>query len=186
MAPSPLPEGVKTAPDDDCDGCNMMQALTKMNKQFTSRKQGARKFTGEEKKEKERSDADNKQESKQDDASRRQEGRRGQAESSRNKEAQQDREKKKEKEELVEEQGHQWRTDDRPMDLYELGNATWGLLHTMAAYYPSSANEEKQRSTMTFLRSVAEVYPCKFCAEDWGEVLNRIPPQLSGIRHGPR
>ncbi|KAJ8931239.1 hypothetical protein NQ314_015883 [Rhamnusium bicolor] len=42
------------------------------------------------------------------------------------------------------------RRDDCPLDKDELGNKTWGLLHTMAAKYPEKPSKEDKCDMQTF------------------------------------
>jgi hypothetical protein len=58
-----------------------------------------------------------------------------------------------------------------PPDTVELGNAGWTLLHTVAAYYPQKASEDRQKQTLNFLQSLSNVYPCNYCAKDFQEDL---------------
>jgi len=64
----------------------------------------------------------------------------------------------------------------------ELGNSTWTLLHTMAAYYPKAPSSEKTQETRNFLNSIAKLYPCKICAEDFQQIITKSPPRLEN-RH---
>lgn len=66
----------------------------------------------------------------------------------------------------------------QPPNLVKLGNSTWTLLHTMAAYYPENPTIEKKKDTQIFLDSLAKVYPCNVCADDFGEQLKKNPPKL--------
>ena len=56
-----------------------------------------------------------------------------------------------------------------PLDLTELGQGTWGFLHTMAAYYPDTPTAEQQRNMTQFFKSFSQVFPCKDCAQDLEE-----------------
>ncbi|XP_031347931.1 FAD-linked sulfhydryl oxidase ALR isoform X2 [Photinus pyralis] len=55
---------------------------------------------------------------------------------------------------------------DCPLDKDELGNATWGLLHTMASKYPDQPNEEQKRDMKQFFNLLGKFYPCEYCAKD--------------------
>jgi FAD-linked sulfhydryl oxidase len=70
-------------------------------------------------------------------------------------------------------------THESPLDLNQLGSATWGLLHTMAAYYPTRPSPERQRITRTFLEALGDVFPCHLCGDDWKRVLQQSPPNVS-------
>lgn len=67
---------------------------------------------------------------------------------------------------------------ERPLNFEELGQSTWSLLHTMAAYYPDKPSETRQQATSSFINSLAEVYPCRECAADFKEELKEVPPRL--------
>ena len=63
-------------------------------------------------------------------------------------------------------------------DIVELGNGTWTLLHTMAAYYPDRPNVEQQEQTVEFIHSLSNVFPCSWCASDFRTSLRARPPQV--------
>lgn len=52
------------------------------------------------------------------------------------------------------------------MDRAELGRSSWGLLHTITAYFPKNPNSSQQSKMKQFLNLFAEFYPCKECADD--------------------
>ena len=64
---------------------------------------------------------------------------------------------------------------ERPINFEELGQATWGLIHTMAAYYPDNPTETRKEATRHFVESLGEVYPCHHCATDFQEELKQVP-----------
>jgi mitochondrial FAD-linked sulfhydryl oxidase len=68
-----------------------------------------------------------------------------------------------------------------PPDYYELGQATWTFLHTMAAYYkPSTISKEQDEKDMKeFFRLLGKFYPCKSCADDFTKDLAVSPPKTS-------
>lgn len=61
------------------------------------------------------------------------------------------------------------RRPDCPLDKNELGQATWGLLHTMAATYPEKPNVEQKEDTRQFFSVLSRLYPCEYCANDMRE-----------------
>ena len=63
----------------------------------------------------------------------------------------------------------------RPINFEELGNSTWNLIHTMAAYYPEKPTEERKKATEQFIDSLGEVYPCNYCATSWKDELKEVP-----------
>lgn len=58
------------------------------------------------------------------------------------------------------------RRSDCPYDKNELGNATWGLLHTMAATYPDKPTTQQIEDTSQFFTVLGRLYPCEYCASD--------------------
>jgi len=66
-----------------------------------------------------------------------------------------------------------------PPDTVELGRGSWGLLHSVAAYFPDKPTEEQQQDGKTLLGIVSRLYPCEICAEDLREELAAYPPVTS-------
>ena len=66
-----------------------------------------------------------------------------------------------------------------PLDINELGKSAWDVIHTMAAYYPEDPSEEQQRAATNFFTSLALLYPCHVCAEDFQESVAQRPPRYS-------
>lgn len=54
-----------------------------------------------------------------------------------------------------------------PLDKERLGRHTWGLLHTMAAYYPDDPSPQDRTNVQKFFDAFAKVYPCEYCAKDF-------------------
>jgi FAD-linked sulfhydryl oxidase len=69
---------------------------------------------------------------------------------------------------------------DCPPDSAALGRATWTFLHTTAAYYPLKATLEHQTRMRSLLESLPLLYPCTWCADDFGADIKVNPPDLSG------
>lgn len=57
--------------------------------------------------------------------------------------------------------------EDCPLDKTKLGNATWGLLHTMAAFYSDNPTDSQKSDMKTFFDVFSRVYPCEYCAKDF-------------------
>ncbi|MES1907613.1 MAG: hypothetical protein MHM6MM_000697 [Cercozoa sp. M6MM] len=72
------------------------------------------------------------------------------------------------------------RLENMPPDREMLGRAGWTTLHSMAAYYPESASPEQQQRTLEFLRSFAQLYPCRHCGEHMLAHIDRHVPDTSG------
>ncbi|WOO77435.1 Mitochondrial FAD-linked sulfhydryl oxidase ERV1 [Vanrija pseudolonga] len=74
------------------------------------------------------------------------------------------------------------RTPDRtncPPDTAELGRATWAFLHTTAAYYPTNPSATQQNHMRSLLQSLPALYPCGWCADDFGRAIAAAPPVVS-------
>ncbi|XP_017114976.1 FAD-linked sulfhydryl oxidase ALR [Drosophila elegans] len=65
--------------------------------------------------------------------------------------------------------------DDCPLDKARLGISTWGLLHTMAAFYSDNPTDTEKRDMKTFFEVLSRLYPCEFCAKDFRTDLNVNP-----------
>ncbi|RZB41557.1 Evr1 Alr domain containing protein [Asbolus verrucosus] len=68
---------------------------------------------------------------------------------------------------------------DCPLDKEELGRASWGLLHTMAAKFPEKPSKTEQKNMTNFFHLFSKFYPCDYCAEDFRKELQSDPPQTS-------
>lgn len=55
---------------------------------------------------------------------------------------------------------------DCPLDKEELGNKSWGLLHTIAAKYPDKPSDEQKKDMTQFFTLFSKFYPCDVCAAD--------------------
>ena len=64
-----------------------------------------------------------------------------------------------------------------PLDKEELGRSTWGLLHTIAAYYPASPSDVDKENALNFVKSLSYLYPCEVCREDFKESVAKAPPR---------
>lgn len=66
-----------------------------------------------------------------------------------------------------------------PLMRDDLGRASWSLLHTMAAYYPSKPKEEEQQSMREFISSFSKLFPCPECRTDFQEEIVKSPPDVT-------
>lgn len=57
--------------------------------------------------------------------------------------------------------------EDCPLDKVRLGISTWGLLHTMAAFYSDNPTDNEKRDMKNFFEVLSRLYPCEFCAKDF-------------------
>jgi len=64
-----------------------------------------------------------------------------------------------------------------PVDREELGFQTWSLLHTLAAYFPENPSAAEQSYAHMLLVSLARLYPCHICAEDFQTFVANRPPK---------
>lgn len=64
-------------------------------------------------------------------------------------------------------QDDQSRRSDCPLDRDELGNKSWGLLHTIAANYPEKPSKGEESQMRDFFKIFSHLYPCEYCAEDF-------------------
>ncbi|QDZ20214.1 sulfhydryl oxidase [Chloropicon primus] len=65
-----------------------------------------------------------------------------------------------------------------PLDREELGARTWGLLHTVAAYYPARPTPRDAERAGDLVRGLAHLYPCAHCREDFAREVEAKPPRL--------
>ena len=66
-----------------------------------------------------------------------------------------------------------------PPDRMELGNKTWTLLHSVAAYFPASPSAQAQDDARTLMSVMSRLYPCQDCAEDLRADLVTHPPRVT-------
>ncbi len=64
-----------------------------------------------------------------------------------------------------------------PLDRAELGQYTWGLLHTIAANYPESPTVEEKQQAYNLIIALSILYPCPVCAKDFRENILLSPPR---------
>lgn len=63
-----------------------------------------------------------------------------------------------------------------PLDREELGRASWGLLHSMAGYFPDHPSAEQQQEMKQFINLFGKYFPCRHCSEDFVQRLRVNPP----------
>lgn len=61
----------------------------------------------------------------------------------------------------------------------ELGRAAWKLFHTTMARFPDKPTMEESAALKTYIHLFQRLYPCGECAEHFGELLQKYPPQVS-------
>ncbi|XP_046399293.1 FAD-linked sulfhydryl oxidase ALR [Ischnura elegans] len=69
-----------------------------------------------------------------------------------------------------------------PLDKDELGNATWAVLHTIAAKYPDQPSNKEKEGMKQFVSLFSQFYPCEHCAEDFRKDLEVHPPRITSHR----
>jgi len=57
----------------------------------------------------------------------------------------------------------------------ELGLGTWKLLHSMTAWYPDQPTSQQKGRMTNFFQTLADFYPCTYCAEDFQTNLEKSP-----------
>ncbi|XP_023296799.2 FAD-linked sulfhydryl oxidase ALR [Lucilia cuprina] len=65
--------------------------------------------------------------------------------------------------------------EDCPLDKSLLGKSTWGLLHTMAAFYSDNPTDNQKKDVKTFFDVLSRLYPCEYCAKDFRKDLQQNP-----------
>ncbi|KAF1945472.1 FAD dependent sulfhydryl oxidase Erv2 [Clathrospora elynae] len=61
----------------------------------------------------------------------------------------------------------------------ELGRAAWKVLHTTFARFPEKPTDEEQEALRSYVHLFQRLYPCGECAEHFGQILAKYPPQVS-------
>ena len=69
-----------------------------------------------------------------------------------------------------------------PPDRMELGNASWSLLHSMAAYFPATPTNQQKNDATQFMHIFSRLYPCQDCAEDLRADLVIHPPKVDSAK----
>jgi len=70
--------------------------------------------------------------------------------------------------------------DSCPLDIEQLGRATWSFLHTTAAYYPDRPTPTQRANMLGLIRALPVLYPCTHCASHLGDNIKEHPPDVSG------
>jgi FAD-linked sulfhydryl oxidase len=60
-----------------------------------------------------------------------------------------------------------------------LGQGSWMLLHTMAAWYPDDPTDKDREHMTGFMAAFARFYPCTWCAKDFATNLQKKPVQTA-------
>ena len=71
-----------------------------------------------------------------------------------------------------------WRKAHCPLDKDALGDATWGMLHSTAAYYPDTPTPQEQSLAAGLIHGIAGLYPCTYCREDFRACVKEAPPRV--------
>eukprot|EP00210_Caulerpa_lentillifera_P006385 g6099.t1 len=61
----------------------------------------------------------------------------------------------------------------------DLGRATWTLLHSIAAQYPTAPSRQQQRDAKNFVETLSRLYPCEVCAHHFQEIIKTHPPKVA-------
>jgi FAD-linked sulfhydryl oxidase len=65
------------------------------------------------------------------------------------------------------------------MNRAELGRAAWKVLHTTFARFPEKPTDDEKEALRSYVHLFQRLYPCGECAEHFGKVLAKYPPQVS-------
>ena len=68
-----------------------------------------------------------------------------------------------------------------PCDREDLGNSTWKLIHSIAANFPTDPTSTDKSEASRFISSLAYLYPCRICADDFREAIATSPPKYVNI-----
>jgi mitochondrial FAD-linked sulfhydryl oxidase len=71
------------------------------------------------------------------------------------------------------------RRSDCPLSYEELGHCGWGILHTMAAYYPDQPTHIEKVRMREFLERFAMFYPCGVCGDHMSSDISSNPPDTA-------
>jgi FAD-linked sulfhydryl oxidase len=61
----------------------------------------------------------------------------------------------------------------------ELGRAAWKLFHTTFARFPDKPTADESSALDTYIHLFQRLYPCGECAEHFGIILKKFPPQVA-------
>ncbi|QDS67423.1 hypothetical protein FKW77_000178 [Venturia effusa] len=61
----------------------------------------------------------------------------------------------------------------------ELGRAAWKLFHTTFARFPDKPTADESSALNTYIHLFQRLYPCGECAEHFGVILKKFPPQVA-------
>lgn len=61
----------------------------------------------------------------------------------------------------------------------ELGRAAWKLFHTTFAQFPDKPTADESSALNTYIHLFQRLYPCGECAEHFGVILKKFPPQVA-------
>ncbi len=61
----------------------------------------------------------------------------------------------------------------------ELGRAAWKLIHTTMARFPDTPSPDEREALRSYIHLFQRLYPCGECAEHFGQIIAKFPPQVS-------
>lgn len=61
----------------------------------------------------------------------------------------------------------------------ELGRASWKYFHTVMARFPDKPTKEESSMLTQHIHLFQKLYPCGECAQHFGDIIARFPPQVS-------
>ena len=68
---------------------------------------------------------------------------------------------------------------NQPINVDELGNSSWTLLHTLASKYPHQPSKEEQIKMIQFLEGMSKFYPCDKCANHMRKYIFNQKPNVN-------
>jgi FAD-linked sulfhydryl oxidase len=69
--------------------------------------------------------------------------------------------------------------DEAKITREQLGHATWTMLHTIAAYFPTEPTPIQIQSAKDLLYGIADTFACRICGEHFTQLLKGYPPTFS-------
>lgn len=67
---------------------------------------------------------------------------------------------------------------ESPLNVSEIGHATWPILHRMSLSYPNQPTHIQQVTMSKVIYGFSHIYACKDCAKDFRATLEQKPPML--------
>jgi len=72
-----------------------------------------------------------------------------------------------------------WVDLKQPLSRISVGHAAWAFIHQTAAMYPMNPTAEQQDAALHFTQSLAHLYPCKMCRDNFRDWLGAHPVDVT-------